>query len=106
MQVEFDREEDARALAALVREMGGTPGNVHPREEKGNRATPLAQQRGPRVILRGMQQGRSYTIEDVRAWLEEAGYKASSASALLHRLVRAGLVHVLPGTPYAYQRAP
>jgi hypothetical protein len=104
---EFTDRDDAVALIDLARELGivAQLSSRTINEKNGGMNTPARTWRTGKVLLNSMVPGRSYGLEHFMAALEEAGYKASSASPVLGKLVDQGDVERLGSGVYRLLKA-
>lgn len=91
---EFAAHADALALRDIIWELGYEARVTHRQLEAGPR-TPCRETRLGKIILRYMTPGiqgssRSFTVEDISAYIETQDYKAVSASPALSMLVAQG----------------
>lgn len=90
VETEFDNRDDATALVELLNEMGYATRlkirriNTHRR--------PASELRVGMTVLAAMEPGRTYTIQDIAAALEEHKFRPKSASGILTLLVIEGKV--------------
>lgn len=107
VRAEFMDRDDAVALMDLARELGITTvlsSRTVNERTSGGEQTPARTWRTGKVILAAMEPGRSYGMEHFMAAMEERGYKASSASPILSKLVEQGEVERLTTGVYRLRR--
>lgn len=77
--------DDAVALMDLIRELGYQP-SISGQQDVYERGL-VSETRAGRLILRNMTLGRSFSLEDIGAWLLAKEYSPKSAAPLLSFMV-------------------
>lgn len=86
---EFTSRDEAELAILALEEIGFTGRLVMKRKSQ---QRPVSEWRQGKIVLRKMEPNRHYTYEDVKVWLEEADYSASTAAPLLSLLVKEGAI--------------